>query len=106
MMAYVIVVCNADWETITTSRRHNFTWFEDCFFFEFCWGRSLQRWIDASSPKHYGISKATLIEVFDHKLSIVLRARKSWPKYASFEEDCLLRKDKWDHKYTNERVVQ
>ena len=66
----------------------------------------MQHWIDVSSRKHYGISKATLIEVFDHKLSIVLRARKSWPKHASFEEDCLLRKDKWNNKYTNERVVQ
>ena len=46
------------------------------------------------------------MEVFDHKLSIVLRARKSWPKYASFEEDSILRKEKWNDKYTSERVIQ
>ena len=68
-------------------------------FYEFCWGRTLTRWIDVSSPKHYGISKWRMIDVFDHKLSIALRARKSWPKYATFEEDCMLRKEKWNLKY-------
>ena len=44
MIAYVIVVCNADWETIISSHGKNLTWFEErVFFFEFFWGRSLQR---------------------------------------------------------------
>ena len=100
MIAYTILICNADWEVMCTSRSGILTWYEEWFFFyEFCWGRTLTRWIDVSSPKHYGISKWRMIDVFDHKLSIALRARKSWPKYATFEEDCMLRKEKWNLKY-------
>ena len=33
MIAYVIVVCNADWETIISSHGKNLTWFEEWFFF-------------------------------------------------------------------------
>ena len=34
-----------------------------------------------------------------------LMCRNSWPKYASHEEDCTLRKEKWDLKHENKRVV-
>ena len=44
--------------------------------------------------------------VFDQKLNIVRCARESWPKYASLDEDLMLRKEKWEGRYNNQRVIQ
>ena len=44
--------------------------------------------------------------VFDQNLNIVRCARESWPKYASLDEDLMLRKEKWEGRYNNQRVIQ
>ena len=49
--------------------------------------------------------KKTLYNIFDSKSYLVLRCRKSWPMYTSFEEDKFLRKEKWNAKYESKRVV-
>ena len=36
---------------------------------------------------------------------MVLVCRESWPKYATYKEDCKLRKDKWNIRYDGMRVV-
>ena len=57
LLAYIIIVCNGDWEIMTKSYSGILTWYEKWFFFfEFCWGRTITRWIDAASYKNYGIS--------------------------------------------------
>ena len=42
---------------------------------------------------------------FDKKCRIALEARSSWPRYASFEEDKKMRKEKWNGKYEGKRIV-
>ena len=42
MLAYIIIVCNGDWETMTVSVTGIMTWYEEWrFFFEFIWGRTM-----------------------------------------------------------------
>ena len=105
MMAFIIVVCNADKQKILCTSS-NLTWFEEWFFyFEFIWGRTLLRWEDAASVKEYGVSKFTLQTIFSSKLKMVLRCRRSWPKYARYHEDCELRKSRWEERYSGVRLI-
>ena len=36
---------------------------------------------------------------------MILDARKLWPRYASLEEDEVLRNDKWNEQYIGRRIV-
>ena len=106
MLAYVFIVCNGDAQLVR-QRCSSLTWYEEWFFhFEFEWGRTLTRWIDASAKCNVGIAKRYLIDIHRHKLYLARRARDSWPKYASYREDCCLRKDKWQLKYGEENGVR
>ena len=97
MLAYIVIVCNSNVGLMTKTTSNILTWYKEWFFYlEFCWGRALIRWKDAESYKNYGISHDRLIKVFDEKLQIVLRARKSWPLYARHHEDVKLRKGKME----------
>lgn len=71
--------------------------------FEYKWGRTLTRLWDAEQV--YGPNRRYLRKVIGDKYEIERRARDSWPVYASHEEDVEIRKDKWDLKYPNERIV-
>ena len=107
LLSFIIIVCNGDAKTMANSCSGILTWYEEWFFFfEFCYGRTLIRWIDAASPKNFGTYPKLLIKVFDDKLFFVLRARESWPKYAKLDEDIALRKDKWNERFPNVRLVQ
>ena len=106
LISFVLIVCNGDWDVLTRTASGIMTWYEEWFFyFEFCWGRTLTRWEDAASEKNYGLNIEYLMYVFDEKVNLVLRARSSWSKYATLEEDISLRKEKWNSRYNNQRVV-
>jgi hypothetical protein len=89
LLAAIAVFSNGDLEMMET-RSSALTWFEEWYFyFEMVWGRSLLRWSDAEDK--YKKSVKSLRDVFDSKLKQVIRARNSWPLYASLEEDEKLR---------------
>ena len=106
LLAFIVIVCNGDLENIQDTVSV-LSWYEEWFFYaEWIWGRTLVRWEDAESKREYGIDKKTLMKVFDNKLQIVRTARKSWPTYASYEEDKDLRKEKWNDRYRGKRIVE
>ena len=47
----------------------------------------------------------TFYKIIDYKLDLLLACRRSWPTYASFDKDKLFRKNKWNEKYKDVRVV-
>ena len=68
------------------------------------WGKTHTRLEDLVGT--YRLDKNnTFYHIIEHKLDLVLDCRKSWPEFASFEEDKLLRKEKWEAKYPDMRVV-
>ena len=80
------------------------TWLEEWFFFfEYKWGRTLLRWIDAASV--YKVHKATVRDLFRKKLKDEKRCREQWPLYVSYKEDHSLTKQKWRDKFEGKRVV-
>ena len=67
--------------------------------------KTFQRWKDAEAQNNTGITDQTLRLVVDQKRQIVLDCREMWPKYASFEEDFALMKDRWKKRYAGKRDV-
>ncbi len=53
----------------------------------------------------YGLDKHYFYRVIDCKYAIESRAWESWPRYTSYEEDMKFRKDKWNVKFKDERIV-
>jgi hypothetical protein len=104
MLAYIVVICNGDLEKMFSSKSR-LTWFEEWFlYFEALWGRTWTRWEDLMNI--FEVNRRVKIhEIFDEKCRIALEARSSWPRYASFEEDKKLRKEKWNGKYEGKRIV-
>ena len=107
MMVFIIIVCNADWDLITTTATGIMTWYEEWrFFFEFIWGRTMTSLSAVSRNKSFGMNRAFLCRVFDSKLRLVLRARESWPTYCSYKENKVLMGDKWKERYSGHRIIQ
>jgi len=107
MMAYIIIVCNGDWERMAESVTGIMTWFEEWYFyFEFMRGRTLTTWNVATMKKAYGMKESYLRRVFHSKLRMMLSARESWPTYCSLEEDKKLMKEKWKNRYGSARIIQ
>ena len=97
LLTYIIVVCNGDILKITR-RRTVLTWFEEwCAHFEFKWGRTWSREIELQVE--YGPQMKYMRQTVDGKYSLEVSARDRWPTYVTHEEDCKLRKSKWDEKY-------
>lgn len=89
LLSYITVVCNANFDTMT-STQSEMTWFEEWFLYlEVVWGRSCARWVDFEAK--YKVSRKVLARVFLDKLKLVLNAKDAWPRYASLEEDEKLR---------------
>lgn len=86
MLAYIIVVCGGD-VTLIKSRCSSLTWYEEWFFhFEFKWGRTLTRWVDAQDA--FDIKPMYLRQIHRRKLSLEKRAQERlWPKFLSYDED-------------------
>lgn len=104
LLSFIFLVCNGD-VLLMEKTSTTMTWFEECFFFEMMWGRTIVRWADSSSYNHYGIHTKALREVFDRITELILKARRSFPKYASFEEDNKFRKLYWNLRYRGMRIV-
>jgi hypothetical protein len=106
MLSYIFTVCNGDVELVQ-QRHSSLTWYEECFFhFEFGWGRTLTRWVDAAAECNVRIHPDYLLDIHRYKLHLARKTRNSWPKYASYQEDCCLRKAKWNIKYSEDHGVK
>ena len=51
------------------------------------------------------IHKEDVIQILDANLDIYWKSRRSWPMFASFDEDKKLRKEKWNSRYYGMRPV-
>jgi len=105
LLSYIFVVCNGDIKNVS-KRSSSLTWYEEWFMhFEYIWGKSLTRIIDVE--KEYGIGHKQIEAILSAKVEIEYRALKSWPTYASYEEDVSLRerKAKWKTKWAKRRPV-
>ena len=101
MMAMIALFTNGD-HKLMTETTSSLTWLEEWFlYFEVVWGRTCVRWCDARAI----FRSSRMREIFDDKLAVVLKCRRSWPYYVSYEEDKKLRDPKWDLKYADDRVV-
>ena len=104
MLAFIIVVCEGDIETIAR-RQSILTWYEEWFMtFEYMWNRSINRLEDVGKT-YSNLRKEDILRVFDAKLDICSNAHKTWPMFASFEEDKKLQKEKWSLRYNGMRPV-
>ena len=73
-------------------------------FSQFKWGRTLTRWIDTKAA--YGPEPKYMRNIYRQKLSLERRAHRLWPKFVLYEEDRLLRKQKWELKYGEKNGVK
>jgi hypothetical protein len=106
MMAFIIVVCNADMEKINSTVTSHLTWYEEwMLYFEAIWGKTHTSWDDLFLERFDLKSRAKMYDIIDSKTDLVLECRRSWPTYVSMEEDEKLRKKKWNDKYKNKRIV-
>lgn len=103
LLRFVLVVCNGDIEVVT-NRATSITWLEEWFlYFEWTWGRSVQRLVDIESK--YTICEKTARTIIRQKRKVVLHARLCWPFFATYEEDVTLRAEKWKNRYPGKRIV-
>ena len=87
MLAFIVVICNGNFNGITYATS-TMSWYEEwLFYFEFVLGKTCRRWVDAASAMNYDLDPHSLRKIFDRKLQAVLLCRKSWPIYASYKED-------------------
>ena len=52
-----------------------------------------------------GIHRSATQAIFHDKLERIKTCRQSWPRYATYNEDFNLMKEKWKEKYKNKRIV-
>ena len=105
MLLYITILCNGD---LTKMRENSssLTWYEEWFFyFEKKHGKTILRWVDASSKEEYGVGKEILIKVFKSKLTVELTCRASWPEFLSFDEDFHFMRDVYKETYEGKRIV-
>jgi hypothetical protein len=104
LLAYVIVVCNGDFDRIR-KRRTSLTWFEEWFLYlEWKYHATNLRQQDMEAA--WGIDKRFINHVKDCKAALDMAAFLSWPRFASFEEDKALRNPQKWAKYDKYRVIQ
>ncbi|KAL7425767.1 hypothetical protein ACHAXH_000124 [Discostella pseudostelligera] len=97
MLSYIFLVCNGDAELVK-QQRTSLRWYEEWFFhFEYKWGRTLTRWVDATAT--IGLHRRYLLKITEDKVKLEWRACRSWPMFALYKEDHCLRKEKWNTKY-------
>ena len=96
LLAYIIVVCNGDFDRIR-QRRSPLTWFEEWFrYFEWKWHQTCRRQEDC--VEEWGIDHHHVNKVKDCKCALEMAAMQSWPRFASFNEDYALRdREKWSN---------
>ena len=68
MLSYITVVCNSNFNGIGYLPSL-LSWYEEwLLYLEMVWGKSIQRWIDASSYINYQLDSKQLRIIFDRKL--------------------------------------
>ncbi len=103
MFRYICIYYNGDMNLILEGCT-SLTWFEEWFLhFECKWGRTMSRVWDGQ--KLYGLDNHYFYRVIDCKYTIESRTRESWPRYTSYEENMKFKKDKWNVKFKDERIV-
>jgi hypothetical protein len=104
LLAFVVIVCNGDVEQMRT-RRSSLTWFEEWFLY-FEWKYHTTNIRQQDMEVVWGINHRCIIKVKDYKAALDMAAFRSWPRFASFEEDKQLRDpEKWA-RYDKYRVIQ
>jgi hypothetical protein len=105
MVCFVILINNGEIESIiTNTHTSTLTWFEEWLFvLEKIWGRLVIRWCDASNK--YGISKRSLLDLFDVKVKQINEFKSRWGVYATYQEDKDLRQSKWETEFGQHRLV-
>jgi hypothetical protein len=85
LLVFIVIVCNGSIEEMMV-KNSSLTWFEEwVLYFEFVWGRTCIRGIDAEEK--YGLVRSVIRDIIQQKLALVQRAVSSWPRYARHEED-------------------
>ena len=105
LLSFSIIVCGGDIETLTY-KKHRLTWMEEwVLYFEYVYGRTHIRVNDYS--KQWGINRDIIQKIIRNKLSMIIKVRDLWPKYATIDEDEALRKDSWNKviKDTRARLI-
>ena len=105
MLSFIMIVCNGEINIMRETASDVLTWYEEwLYYFEAVWGRTHTRWEDLAAM--FKISDRKIgRKVFDSKTYLILRCRSSWPVFVSLNEDKILRKEKWNDKYENKRVI-
>ena len=67
------------------------------------WGHALCSCWDTEAM--YKIDQTSMQHIFWDKLEIIKACFESWPRFASFQEDYILRKEKWKEKYKDMRLI-
>jgi len=103
---FVAIVIGGDIDSMTNTCSY-LSWLEEWFFFfEMMYGYTGIRWEDHA--RNYKISKSILQRVFQQKLALVMIVKRTWPLYATCEEDIALWSGKWHdifHSSRMERIV-
>ena len=103
MLSFAINVCNGNFDLFKETNSI-LTWYEEwLLYFEAVWGKTHTRMNDLAVM--FKTQNETVYEIFDCKIHLILRCRSSWPTYASYDEDRLLRKAKWNSKYDGKRII-
>lgn len=72
-------------------------------FFERIYGRSINRWYDATIK--YRKSESGLRRIFKHRLKLLYNCRNTWPRFLTLKEDEKLRSGRWESSYSKKRVI-
>jgi hypothetical protein len=104
LLAYVIVVCNGDFDRMR-QKRTSLTWFEEWFLY-FEWKYHITNVRQQDMEVAWGIEKKLITQVKDCKAALEMAMLQSWPTFASFEEDKELRNPQKWAKYDKYRVIQ
>ena len=90
VLSFSLIVCDGDVE-ILTCKNHKLTWMEEwVFYFEYVYRRTHIRMNDYS--KQWGINRDIIQKNIRNKLSMNIKVRDLWPRYATLDEDKTLRK--------------
>jgi hypothetical protein len=103
LLAFIFVVGNGDVLKIK-ERVSSLTWFEEWFLYlEYQNMRSVTRYDDVMAT--WLIDRESVVAIITHKGELEDCALRSWPRFASHEEDTALRcKEKWSQ-YNNLRPI-
>jgi hypothetical protein len=104
LLAYIIIICNGDFERIRSVRRTSLMWFEHFFlYFEWTYHNTCNRQTDLEDE--WGIDHRHINNIKDSVAALEMAALQSWPLLATYAEDMELRDaTKWSA-YHGKRAI-